>query len=257
MNLRRTTFSYAVILSCGGISSSHAGAAIEQCGQGGAIPQFPVLGDNLNAALCSQPLGGHDEAQQEAEWAPWTHRPYCAGTKYCVYTNTMFADGGGVSIITTPGNMSRAVGVIEKAFAEPPVAATPDTALPPPYVVQDVPGKGKGAIATRLIPRGEAFVTDPAAVMGAVDLLERVAGTAGHLLLATAIDQLPDPQRVLALAGSNSAATSVAENVMRTNTFAVSLGGEPYMALFPEISVSGHFRFAGASIGTNGGVLAN
>lgn len=40
-------------------------------------------------------------------------------------------------------------------------------------------------------------MVDSASILAAVDLMKRVTGRQGRMLLATAIDQLPDPQTVL------------------------------------------------------------
>jgi hypothetical protein len=43
-----------------------------------------------------------------------------------------------------------------------------------------------------------------------------------------------------------------AEDVIKTNSFQVDIGGKGYMALFPEIAVSGLLNRAGASKVHNG-----
>jgi hypothetical protein len=156
-----------------------------------------------------------------------------------------------VSIITTEGNISRSIDLLEEAFVTPPPRieignGTQDV----PWAVEDVPGKGKGVIATHTIRRGEAFMVDPASLMAVADLMKQVTGAQGSMLFATAIDQLPNPQTVLSLARSNKAATSVAEDVVKTNTFAVTLKGVRYMALFPEISVSEGLPWGLMSVGS-------
>lgn len=239
MTPRMTSITYAVQLWLGGVAVVRAGAAIEQCGRA-LIPSLPFLGDSLHA-ICPASASEAVVEPEPSRWAPWTHRPYCPGTKYCVFTNSRFGGGEerGVSIITTEGNISRSVDLLEEAFIAPhPRIEAGNGSQVLPWVVEDVPGKGKGVIATHMIRRGEAFMVDPASLMAAADLMKQVTGAQGSMLFATAIDQLPNPQTVMSLARGNKAATSVAEDVVKTNTFAVTLNGVRYMALFPEISVS-------------------
>lgn len=236
MARRKKAASRTIPLVLSGIALAFAVAAVEKFGHA-VLPSLPFLRGSFHETCPAPASDDIAEPEETSEWAPWTHRPYCAGTKYCVFTKSTLGGNKerGISIITTEGNISRSVDLLEEAFASQP-ARTGTQAVP--WTVEDVPDKGKGVVATHTIRRGEAFMVDPAAVMAAFDLLKMVRGIPGNMLLATAIDQLPNSQAVLSLARSNKAATSVAEDVVRTNTFAVTLNDERYMALFPDISVS-------------------
>lgn len=207
----------------------------EQCGW-----RFPDhFGDHDHQAclLAIDEKAGPDPSH----WAPWTHRPYCADTRYCVYTNSVFQGNHGVSIITTPEIAANSPALIAQ------LSAIGDLGLgdgrhvvteKPPYVVRDIPGKGKGVIATRRIGRGEVFMVDYPSVLADVEFPGRVRHDEGVLLLQRAMDQLADSQEVLSLARSSRSGAAVPEDVMRTNTFGITVAERSRLALFPKISVS-------------------
>jgi hypothetical protein len=180
-------------------------------------------------------------------WAPWTYRPYCAdNTNYCVFTNTKFQGGDrGVSVIDVPPsgteNATSAVASIAKLLSSlpPPAPESVDTTSPP-YELRDIPGKGKGLIATRKIKRGQVFMVDYAAVVADTKLPGRVRQAQGRKLLTEAIERLPGADEVLSLARSSPDPDNVpaGEDVMTTNSFGVEIDGKGYMALFPKIAVS-------------------
>jgi hypothetical protein len=180
-------------------------------------------------------------------WAPWTYRPYCAdNTNYCVFTNTKFQGGHrGVSVIDVPPsgteNATSAVASIAKLLSSlpPPAPESVDTTSPP-YELRDIPGKGKGLVATRKIKRGQVFMVDYAAVVADTKLPGRVRQAQGRKLLTEAIERLPGADEVLSLARSSPDPDNVpaGEDVMTTNSFGVEIDGKGYMALFPKIAVS-------------------
>ncbi|KAH6848097.1 hypothetical protein B0I37DRAFT_310334 [Chaetomium sp. MPI-CAGE-AT-0009] len=179
-------------------------------------------------------------------WTPWTYRPYCAdNTNYCVFTNTNFQGRDrGVSVIDVPPsgaeNGTSAVTSIAKLLSSlPPAPESVDTTSPP-YELRDIPGKGKGLIATRKIPRGQVFMVDYAAVVADTKLPRSVRQAQGRRLLSEAIERLPAADEVLSLARSSPDPDNVpaSEDVMTTNAFGVEISGKGYMALFPRIAAS-------------------
>ncbi|KAL8341832.1 hypothetical protein RB601_005328 [Gaeumannomyces tritici] len=215
---------------------------------------------------CPQPMDENSVSLKEpARWAPWTHPPFCADSSFCVYTNAAFQTGRGFSIITTPRVLASAQGQLELAFTAPPLASAMDgtgvdegmaiggtrnknnsaDVTPTPrsthvWEVKNIPGKGKGVVATRRIRRGETIMVDYAMVLAAVEFPGRVTQTQGNKILERAASQLRNPERVLGLGRSSTAGAPVMEDVMRTNTFSVTINGEPYMGLFPSVSRINH-----------------
>ena len=217
--------------------------------QGGDIIQQRLFGTGCLPGpfqLDSYPTCVTASNEDDVLWAPWTYRPYCAeNTNYCVFTNADFqGPNRGVSIIdarpSSTGNATSAVTVVAELLSSMPRAPESADEQSPPYEVRDIPGKGKGLIAIRKIPRGQVFMVDYAAIVADTHLPGRVRRAQGHQLLREAIERLPGAEEVLGLARSSLDPENVpvSEDVMKTNAFSVEIGGRDYMALFPRIAVS-------------------
>ena len=117
-----------------------------------------------------------------------------------------------------------------------------NTSSSPIWALRDVPGKGRGAIATRRIAKDMVIMTDPAIMMAAVEYPADVFRQQVQDILRRGAEQLRDPERVLGLAQKGTPGASAVEDVLITNSFGVKVDGESYMGLFPELSVSNYTR---------------
>lgn len=237
------------------LSLAHAVLSAEQCGWG--IRQSPL---QQRQPAC---LDEHASASDPGAWAPWTHRPYCivaADGPYCVFTNAALPSrkgGNGLSIITRPELAASPAAVSLFAHDVDFLSRAPTTRGhnetlnklassggldDPPFEVRDVPGKGKGAIATRRIEQGRVVLVDHAAILAADEYPADLMREEVQDLLRRGIAQLRDPAKVYALArkgeGRGDESMSDEEDLLLTNSFAVTVGDESYMALFPELAVS-------------------
>jgi hypothetical protein len=176
---------------------------------------------------------------EPVDWSPWTHRPHCLEAerdpkiKYCVYSNSHQGKHG-VSIITKPRTAALSA---EMLNAELPRRHT-DKDSQPGYEVIDMPGKGKGVVATRKISRAQVIMSDWAAVLLDMSFPRSVQQLNGHRLLHRAADQLSNPETVLQLGRSSIRASDIMEDIIGTNAFSYTLGDEPHMVLYPNVSVS-------------------
>lgn len=230
---------------------------------------FPGRVDSVGFTECAVPADDVTATEDPASWAPWTHRPVClnstiltprgaggerlpgipepadaAPVKYCVYTHAHMGEIG-LSIITTPEHAASSLHLLERPnlphlSRRSRAAATNADPNPPPYEVADLPGKGKGVRATRKIRRFETILLEPAAIVVVNEFARAVRRQDGYRLLHMAVDQLSDPGRVLSLARSSPFALDDVEDLLRTNSFAGELDGEPHMGLFPRVAVSAH-----------------
>ena len=177
--------------------------------------------------------------------SPWTHYPLCVNAadvpanKFCLYTNAQHGIAG-VSIITRPQNAAEATKILDEPIA--PAYAShllSDGAagLELPYKIVDIPGRGKGVVATRKIVKHEPFMADYASLVVDLNFPGSVQRLQGYKLLHRATDQLTNPDRVLSLGRSNDMAADEIEDVLRTNAFHTVLAGEPHMILYPDVSV--------------------
>lgn len=118
--------------------------------------------------------------------------------------------------------------------------------------MRDVPGKGKGAVATRGITKGMAVLVDSVRVLAGVEYPADVRREGVKGLLGEAVGRLGEPGEVLGLArrggggkdgdgegdGERDGVGGVVEDIMVTNTFGVVVGGKEYMGLFVDVAVS-------------------
>lgn len=238
------------------MSPRRLSSVIFLCGLCAAIHSANLLDDVVDAALSGEQCGWpslsvlrHNDGRrcpramdesvgsEPSSWAPWTHRPYCADTNYCVFTNSMFQGNHGVSIITTPEIAASSVGLhstLNAAQGSHPSNIDFD----PPYEIKEMPGMGMGVIATRKITHGDMLMVDYTSVLVDTEFPGRVRRDKGHELLQRAMEQLPNSDGLLSLARSSTSGTPIPEDVMRTNTFGMEISERARMALFPTISVS-------------------
>jgi hypothetical protein len=177
------------------------------------------------------PLPVDDNAVQSS---PWTHPPECEHTtdgtvKYCTYTNANHGPRGW-SIITTPENAANSASFLIQQLN---VSSSRD----PPYKMVDIPGKGKGLVATRPIKRYEEILVEHAPMLVDIAFTVKVQATRGYRLLHAAVDRLSDPTSVRELGKSNGLAKDEVENILRTNAFNTPMDGVPHIALYPTVSV--------------------
>ncbi|KAK0625408.1 hypothetical protein B0T17DRAFT_590995 [Bombardia bombarda] len=173
------------------------------------------------------------------DWSPWTHRPKCLYSReisepdkrFCVFTNSRHGPRG-LTIVTTPESAADSIAILNE------LANVTTRGLS--YKIIDIPGKGKGVVATRHISRYEELMVDYAALAVDISFTTLVPARDGYRLLQLATKQLSDPDSVLNLGQSNAFAADVIENVLRTNAFHTILSGAPHMALYPEVSRINH-----------------
>ena len=159
------------------------------------------------------------------------------GSELCVYTNSTFSNGRGISIFTTPR--------IAEQFARlPPFQETAalDGINGPrgSWYKQQLPGKGTGMIANRNLERGDLITAYTPVLLVYID---RVLSTRDReRLLRLAIDQLPPASReaYLKLSTIYGNPAVIAQDVLKANNFEIQVGGEMHLAIFPEASILNH-----------------
>jgi hypothetical protein len=210
-----------------------ARAAQPQCSA--AVP--PVLRHPiLDASAACSPLVDDTVQPGPTNYSPWTHAPICEVStaddkkKYCVYTNSRHGPHG-ISLLTTPEIAADGVGILDEFL-------NLESNRSGPYKIVNIPGKGKGVVATRLIKRYEPIMVDYSVLLIDMGFATEVPAKKGYRLLHAAVDWLANPDSVLTLGQSNGLANDPIENVLRTNGFHTMLGGGQHMALYPLVSVS-------------------
>lgn len=195
------------------------------------------------STTCLNPSTPHPSA-----WHPWTHQPYCipaSASPWCVFTLAASPSPHGLSIITTPDDAPDP----RQHALDAPFFAPEKLLLPRPYAVRDIPGKGKGAVATRRIGKGRVVLVDYVSVLAAVEYPADVLREEVQELLRVAEGRLGEEGVVEGLArqgdgrlgirdGDGDGEMSEMEDVMLTNSFAVEVGGKEFMGLFADLAVS-------------------
>ncbi|KAK3349746.1 hypothetical protein B0T25DRAFT_505015 [Lasiosphaeria hispida] len=214
-------------------------AAVLQCTNNPAGPLSPLAG----YATC--PLPVDDEALKSGVWSPWSYPPVCmrpknkSGPKLCAFTLSSLRGEGGMSIVTTP----RVASDLAKAARDPDIAwlekqrGSPFMAdRPKPYEIRALPGKGLGVMAAEPIRRGQV-------VMVALPILLQLADTKPwdyrdvFRLLQEASIQLPRREKEALLQMAKRGRGYVVDDIMKTNSFQVTINGVGHSGLYPEISV--------------------
>lgn len=172
--------------------------------------------------------------------SPWSHKPRCTTAnlrKYCVFTSSHFGSSG-LSLIAHPQAASSLApilnGIYHSSFPSP--TSTRNLNLEPAFEVRDIPGKGKGLVATRHIKAKETFLLDHAALVVQDSFAQDAIGEEIRGLLNEAADRLVDPSAVKSL-GTRWRSRNVVEDVLKTNNFKSELDIGRSSVLFPVISV--------------------
>ncbi|KAH6693539.1 hypothetical protein F5X68DRAFT_247852 [Plectosphaerella plurivora] len=185
-------------------------------------------------------------------WAPWTQQPACLQSqhnhksRFCTFSDAGYGSYG-ISLITSPEVAAASADMLQDPYMSSIPAHDIDPVLlggrepSPPYEIVDIPGKGKGVVATRPIKRYEVFMGDYAAMVIHASFPGSVQQIDGYGMLHLAADQLREPEALLGLGRSSPGYKSdIVEDIMRTNSFQMMVAGQPHMAMFPEISRLNH-----------------
>ncbi|KAG5989079.1 hypothetical protein E4U43_004570 [Claviceps pusilla] len=161
--------------------------------------------------------------------------------QFHVYTAPDVADGRGISIITTPDR----IGHFRRISLDPGVN---QHAAPPPFEKRDMPGKGRGLVATRMIHRGDRiFAHTPLLILDA-QLFDGGGGggnednnePAWRALQEEAVAGLPAASQGMFWELYGPPAKHPVEGRIDANSFDLDMGDHEtmYYGLFPETSVS-------------------
>jgi hypothetical protein len=201
---------------------------------------------SLDEAICTLAI---DNEPSSSIQSPWTHSPSCINAadeeyrgKFCVYTASFFGDHG-LSLVTKPETAANIVGTIMNTYHSS--FPSPQTVVGlgklSAYDVVDMPGRGKGVIATRLIKRHETFMVDYAVLIIDVDFPVSTGEIRRRQLLRQATEQLANPIGATSLARSRgNDVEDLVEDVMGTNSFITEIHENQHNALFPIISRMNH-----------------
>jgi ribosomal RNA assembly protein len=153
-----------------------------------------------------------------------------------VYTDTSFANGRGISIVTTP-SLATKFAALPAFQASPPehVNTFSDT-----WFTSSIPGKGMGMLASvPLDPKTRVLAYTPvfiAYLEADLETMEREA------LWRVAVEQLPEQARhqFLDLAVVFGDPRFKVQDIVKANTFQVVVGDGNHLVVWPETSRLNH-----------------
>ncbi len=193
------------------------------------------------------------DAELDAELAAsWSHTAPCyrnGTTEYCMFSSTSFADGRGISILTTPWRAHHFTQ--QPAFAQPEVlrginrdfgdAADDADSYRHPYEVVEIPGKGMGVVAARPLAAGDLIIANTASVLVDYGAFESVPPADMQMLQGAAVDHLPafHRTRLLNLSTHSHIDGYLArvEKLLATNAFDIDVDDDEdssFYVVFPE-----------------------
>ncbi|KAB5572149.1 hypothetical protein GE09DRAFT_1282611 [Coniochaeta sp. 2T2.1] len=193
-------------------------------------------------------------ASKTGDWLPWTNPPYCvkplnkprSDPPYCVFSSDHYRGGHGLSIITTPKLAARIVDSLDDGIVPPHVRDHPSSFLAggdapaPSFEVRDLPGRGKGAVATRKIRQWEVAMVAYPAFISQMDIWEALGADQIRAVLRQAIQQLPGEQQEIIFSLDHSTGGALVQDILNTNIFGIELDGVMHMGLYPETSRLNH-----------------
>jgi hypothetical protein len=202
----------------------------------------------LGLSTCALPIDDKT-AEETGNWAPWSHRPYCVtpanwpkySPRLCVFTAANFRGQNGLSLLATPELAASIADSMDDSLIPPdqrdhpasPLSPSPDLA----YTVEELPGRGKGIVASRKIRKWETVLLDFPAIIVQRDYHSALNKKQKETMLQKMVNQLPDTQRDEVLSLSRDINGEMIEGILRSNVFSVDLTQVPF-ALYPRGSVS-------------------
>lgn len=202
---------------------------------------FPYF-DSQDHAVCPIDATGPIWASKSLDLG-WVKGDACHGlgpSQFCTFTHPRFNRGLGIALITTDAILED---VSSWLTLQPPGARQESLAAVPPYEAKQIPGKGVGLIANRVIRQGELIMARTPAIM--VDGAAFNNLSTPHLTkaLAYAIKSLPyDHHHEYLQLTTHDDATTYEERVYKIfakNNFRTKLNnGKDFHSTFTEGSTT-------------------
>ncbi|KLU91351.1 hypothetical protein MAPG_09872 [Magnaporthiopsis poae ATCC 64411] len=160
--------------------------------------------------------------------AGWQGPESCSG-KWCLYWNPQYNNGQGLALITSAEHAKEAATYIKA----PPTTAPENH----PFRVADIPGKGRGLVATRLIAKGEVVMAVRPVLVVEVDAYHGLPEAEAKRLYGQALDRLSKTAKE----GFMSQTGDDLRDKLARNTFTVWIGSRGrHMGAYPQASLVNH-----------------
>ncbi|KAF1958018.1 SET domain-containing protein [Byssothecium circinans] len=180
---------------------------------------------------------------------PWSTNPTCVQAvlptsedsghlgvrrQFCVYTNIFFNSGRGISLVTTPEVAAELTREVFQDYETPIPGLTP-------WTQKAVEGKGEGLFAEREIEAGETLILKSPVLFVMREALSTPSRSRRHLLLETAVRQLPERTREMVRGLSRRGGGYEIEDVVNVNAVRVKVwDGSSHLVVVPEAARINH-----------------
>jgi hypothetical protein len=177
----------------------------------------------------------------------WTHEPFCiespeVNSGFCVYTNDKFANGRGISIVTSPKELTSVLRapVFREANDSPSFRNAAGNSNKQQQ--EEIPGKGLGVIANATLNRGDLLQAYTPVLMLQDDFMQFVKDSDLDLLVSMAVERLPQKTQNIFNALHNQFPGNPYVSRIQTNGFTAYAGNakDHYWAVLPETSRYNH-----------------
>lgn len=249
--------------------SSSAIHSIETCFSSPLLAARSPLGawqcSSKPAQNSTAPAADETSTDDEASGG-WTGPYACAGI-YCVYSNSDFAAGRGIIIISDSDTANALANLpILIDLAGPRSANLLKTAnvnvQTPGIETRDIPGKGRGLVATRAIHRGEQILAYTPALVIRRSLVDDLSREDQLRLLRDAVARLPATTRVAfwrQLGQTHQEGDDDILDIVMNNSFNLPLrpGADEatFIGNFPEVSMYNHDCRPSVAFHLDGGLV--
>lgn len=178
----------------------------------------------------------------------WTHEPFCiesreANNGFCVYTNDRFANGRGISIVSTPKEI---MNIISTSILKDPFTAeakNQETGAPK-YKYEQVPGKGMGVIANATFARGAELQSFTPILAFQDDVMQFMNREDQDLIQSIAVSRLPKTSQEIFYSLLGHAGENPILDRINTNAFTINMGSFQtsnfFWGILPETSRFNH-----------------
>jgi hypothetical protein len=171
-------------------------------------------------------------------------KPGAVKEPYCIFTDSKFADGRGISFFTSKKIMDATL--TDTPWTDPDLIKGMNDLInppwgPPPYESRWFPGKGIGLVANRTIVRGERIMQETPSYVYNRDIFTMIDEENRLPMQWHAAFQLPKHTRDELLALHKHHGGDEIDDLMRTNAFGAYYGDdELHNNILPRISRFNH-----------------
>ncbi|KND92708.1 SET domain-containing protein 5 [Tolypocladium ophioglossoides CBS 100239] len=189
-------------------------------------------------SLAQTPLGASHSAPP-----PWTFQGSCVTPEnvtesYCVYSSRGFADGRGISILTTPERAE----IIRRlpAFVEAGALSRVNTDASPPYEERELPGRGRGLIANKTLHRGDQIFAHTPILIVDEEAWQDAETKQWIEMQKAAVNGLPPASKEQFWELFGQPGEDPVSSRVDTNAFSIDINETTHSAVLPEIARLNH-----------------